>query len=231
MIERAMRLIQVIGVDVNHTSQEAADGLYALNSMLDAWSIERLMIYQVQQTTHSWAADQTSRTIGSGGNFSVTRPIRIESKGNFFRDSSSNDYQLTTLPRENYEHIVTKGAKSTLPEYLFHDDGFPLRTLYAYPVPSQTLTLHLNHWAPLQNFSALTTVISLPPGYQAAIEFNLALWMAPEYGASAIQAAGIIEKKAVSLKNALRSQNRPNLVASVDVGLTGGRGYNINVDR
>lgn len=229
MIKRAMRLVQVIGVDVNPTAQEADDALYALNAMLEAWSIERLMVYQIQQTTHSWTADQTSRTIGSAGNFNVARPIRIESKGNFFRDSSNNDYQLTTLPRENYEHIVSKGAKSTIPEYLFHDDGFPTRTLYAYPVPSQTLTLHLNHWTPLQSFSALTTAISMPPGYQAAVEFNLGVWIAPEYGAAAVKAAKNIEKQAATLKSAIRSLNRPNLVASVDMGL-GGRAYNINVE-
>lgn len=222
-----MRLLQVLGADQNPTAQEAADGLYALNSMTDAWGIERLMIYQIQQTTHAWGADQTSRTIGSGGNFNVTRPIRIE-EGNFFRDSANHDHSVTTLPRENYEHLSLKSEKSSIPEYLFHDDGFPLRTLYVYPVPSQALTLHLNHWAPLQNFSGLTTALSLPPGYQAAIEFNLAVWIAPEYGSAAIQAAKNLEKQAAVLKSAIRALNRPNLVAQVDTGLTGGRPYNIN---
>ena len=47
MISRALRLIGVLGqgrrvLDTN----EATDGLAALNTMLDSWSIDRSMIYQ-----------------------------------------------------------------------------------------------------------------------------------------------------------------------------------------
>lgn len=223
MITRAMRLIQVLTPDAAPTAQEAADGLYALNAMLDAWSIERLMVYQVQQSSYSWASGNASRTIGSGGNFNTTRPYKIEPNGNFFRTSGGIDYPLAVYAREEYDRIVQKSAAGAIPEHLFHDTGYPLMTLYAYPVPSQTLTLYLNDWKPLQSFSGLTTALALPPGYQAAIEYSLALWLAPEFGAAAVAAADRIKDQAVKLRANIKTVNAPDLIARTDVAMTGRR--------
>lgn len=223
MISRAMRLIQVFGTDENPTAQEAADGLYALNSMLDAWSIERLMIYQVQQANYSWASGAGSKTIGNGGDFSASRPARIEKDGNFFRTSDDIDYPVAVHSREEYDGIQQKTAAGSVPEYLFHDEGFPLITLYAYPVPSQTLTLYLNTWKALQQFTSLTSSINLPPGYQAAIEYNLAIWIAPEHGKAAKAAANDIKAQAAILKTAIKSVNQPDLISRVEVPGTGRR--------
>lgn len=230
MINRAARLIRAISPDQSLTAQEAADGLYALNSMLDAWGTERLMVYQVQQATHSWTASAASKTIGSGGDFSAARPIRIEANGNFFRDSDSLDYPLVVLPRENYDQIAQKSASGSVPEYLFYDDNFPTRTLYAYPVPNQALTLYLNTWKALQAFTALSATILLPPGYQAAIEYNLASWIAPEYGAAAVDAAKALEKQASILKGAIKSLNHPSMVSTVDPALIGSGGRRSRIE-
>jgi hypothetical protein len=228
MIISALGKIQVLGIDANVTAQEAADGLYDLNAMLDTWSIEGLMVYQVQQTTHSWTANAASKTIGSGGDFNTTRPYKIEHKGNFFRDSDSLDYQVGVYRRQDYDRIVDKTATGSTPHSLFYDDGFPTRTLYVHPIPTQALTLYLNSWKPLQNFSALTTELSLPPGYQAAIEWNLAIWSAPRYGSAAKAAARDLEKQAMSLKAAIRGANTKSIVADLDFG--GGRKGDIESD-
>lgn len=225
MISRAMRLIQVLAPDANPTAQEAADGLYALNSMLDAWSIERLMIYQVQQNNYSWSSGSSSKTIGSGGDFSASRPARIEAQGNFFRTSGGIDYPLSVYAREEYDRIVSKTSGGAIPEYLFYDGGFPLMTLYAYPVPSETLTLYLNTWKALQQFSSLTAQLLLPAGYQAAIEYNLARWIAPEFGQAAKAAANDQDFKAMALqlKSNIKTVNAPDLIAKTDYPLVGRR--------
>ena len=223
MIVSALGKIQVLGIDANITAQEAADGLYDLNAMLDSWSIERGMIYQLQQTTHSWTANTASMTIGSGGDFNTTRPYRIEQDGVFFRDSDNQDYPVTVLPRSAYDNIRDKTTGGSFPEYLFHDDGYPTRTLYAYPKPSQALTLYLGSWKPLQSFTVLTTAISMPPGYQAAIEVNLAIWSAPRYGAAAVAAASRLEKQAMLLKKAIKGSNYKSIVSQVDDALVGRR--------
>lgn len=230
MIVSALGKIQVLGIDANITAQEAADGLYDLNSMLDAWGIERLLVYQVLQSSYSWTANASSKTIGSGGDFSASRPIKISQQGNFFRDTSNLDYPVVTLPRVLYDPIPQKSATGSIPEYLYFDDNFPTRTLYVYPVPDQTLTLYLNSWKALQTFSGLTTAISLPPGYQAAIEWNLAIWSAPRYGAAAKIAAKDLEKQAALLKTAIKGINTPNLISQVDPALMGRSGRRARIE-
>lgn len=234
LIQSAMRKMQVLGEDVSPTAQQASDGLYALNGLLDLWSIERLMVYQVQQGSYSWGANVASRTIGSGGDFDTSRPIRIEKRGNFFRTSGNLDYPLAIYPRELYDSIIQKGAGGSIPEHLFHDTNFPTMTLYAYPVPSEALTLYLNTWKPLQQFTALTSQLLLPPGYQVAIETNLAVFWAPEFGRAASNA--VRENGTASMaqrsKAAIKGVNMPSLVAEVDPALSGigGRRYRIESD-
>src|SRR5712675_1315281 len=98
LITTAAQLLGAIGQGEALTADEATAGLRRLNSMLDAWSIDKLMIYNMQQESFTWAANTTSRTIGSGGAFDATRPIKL-SKTSFFRDTS-------TTPNVDYFPIV-----------------------------------------------------------------------------------------------------------------------------
>jgi hypothetical protein len=74
------------------TASEAEDSLNILNSMIDSMSIDGALIFKVQQEALSWAGGNATRTIGSGGDFNTTRPLRIES-GTFFRDGDT-DYPV-----------------------------------------------------------------------------------------------------------------------------------------
>lgn len=224
-----MRLLQVLGPDVNPSAQELADGLYALNSMLDSWTIERLFVYQVEQTERAWPAATATRTIGDGGDYDASRPSKVDPKGNFFRDSNGVDTPLMVIPRQTFDTFQDKTSQG-IPEWLAVDPGFPLMTLYAYPVPSEALTLHLNTWALLQQFGAGTEQLLLPAGYQTAIEYALAIELAPEFGGAAMAAAERIAKQATLKKAAIKNMNTPSMVAQLDYPGVG-RGPRILTDQ
>lgn len=232
IINRAMRLIQVLGTDQTPTANDAADGLYALNAMLDAWSIERLMVYHILQQDFAWTVNQASMTIGSGGDFDVSRPTKVVEQGNFLRDGNNNiDYPLIWLGDwDSYQRILLKSSTSSYPQWLYVDTGYPLMTLYLWPVPTMSLTLYLGSWQPLQTFVSLNEAIELPNGYQRAIEYNLALEIAPEYGTAAVVSPRV-EKVAATSKMVIKSINRPDLVARLDPAIFGrGQPYNIYSD-
>ena len=231
MITRSMRLAGVIGKGESLDADEAADGLSALNTMLDSWQLERLFVYQIVQGSHTWASG-ASKTIGSSGDLNTTRPHRIESA--FIVDSSSQWYPLKVLEdRSEYDSITIKTTTSTLPEYLYMDTAYPLATIYLYPVPSVSVTLKLNTWQTLQSFSGLTTALSLPPGYQRAIEYSLAEEFGPEFG---VKIPAKVEQTAMRARANIKSINRPSMIARVDNGvaslgrLNGGGRYNIYSD-
>lgn len=202
---------------------ESADALVVLNSMLDSWRIERLYVYQVVQNPYTWPANTLSRTIGPSGNFNVGRPDRIEDG---FYTYNSIDYELEVIEdRERWDAIPNKAVTSTLPEYLFYDSGFPLGTLYLYPLLTSSLTVKLNTWQTLQAFNALADNLMLPPGYQRAIENNLAMELLPYYPNA--MAAQLVSPIAKESKAAIKRLNAPVSILRMDPALVGGGRSNI----
>lgn len=182
LITRSLRLIHVLDSGEDPTADEANDSLTALNDMLDSMSVPGLYIYATKENIVSWTSGQASRTIGGAGDFNVTRPTRIED-GTFYRTSTNEDYQLKILrTRAAYNTILTKSTTSSLPEFLYYEPSFPLGVLYAWPVPSVTLSVYLQSQEQLTQLTALDTALSIPPGYKELLTSMLCARLAPEFG-------------------------------------------------
>lgn len=213
MINNAGRLNRVLGQDQTFTDAEAMAGLTRLNAMLDFWWIERLMVFNIADDSFTWPAATTSRTIGISGNVSVTRPVKIHSA--YFRDSNSNDYPVEIIEEKAvYDALTPKTAPAFYPDYLFCDYAFPLASLFVWGVPSAALTCVLKSWRQLQAFVSLDTSLSLPPGYQDAIEYNLAIRTAPLDG---VTASPDVKEIAAQTKRAIKSLNSPSMVSNVNI--------------
>ena len=94
IINRALRLLGAISSGASADTDEMADGLIALNAMIDSWNNERLMIYAIQDESLTLVDGQASYTIGTSGNLNTTRPVSIE--GAYVR-ASSLDYPVRIL--------------------------------------------------------------------------------------------------------------------------------------
>lgn len=204
------------------TASELSDSLSVLNSMLDMWALDRLLVYQIVQTSYTWAALASSRTIGSGGDLAGTRPIRIE-EGTLFRNATDNvDIPVNIIRnRSTYDAIASKSTTSTYPDYLFYDPAYPLGVLYVYPTPSAELTLKLNTWKTLQSFASGTTDLSLPPGYQWAIETNMAIALESVF---TMPAPPSVQRAAGMALSAIKRVNHTPVTAATEVALVLGGG-------
>ena len=223
ILNSALRKIGEFQAGETVSSDISTVGLALLNTMLDSWAAERLSVYQIAQLSNTWPAATTSRTIGSGGNFTNSRPVRVDSA--FFLDSSSNKYELQILRgRAQYDAFTTPSSTADLPEYLFYDPSYPTGTLYLYPVPEGAITLLLNVWQTLQSFASLSTDLALPTGYQRAIEFNLAVEWAHEFGREVPRAVMAI---AIQSKAVIKSINLPEPMMSLDPMIINYRSSNI----
>lgn len=221
MILRSMRMIGEKTRGATLTTDEQTECLAELNTMLDSWSIERLMCYQVTQESFPLSANTVSYTIGSGGTFNTTRPTKIVDPC-FIRDSSSLDSQVTLINAEQYGLIVQKSAGITYPQWLYYDEGFnssALGTISVYPAPSGGLTLFINSWKQLGSVSTISAQFSFPPGYQLAVEANFAIHLA----AGSIPASSEVAKIAKESKAAIKGVNLPDPVMRMDYGLATGR--------
>lgn len=203
IITSAAKKIGVVFKSEALDADEANDGLISLNDMLDTWSNDDLAT--VSDTLESFPlTTAASYTIGVGGNFNTVRPINISSVvvrvGNI-------DYTLDPITLDQYqEDIALKSIQSPIPKFYNYDNGYPLGTFRIYYVPNGG-TLYLQSSKPLSNISALTTIIDLPPGWKRALIYNLAIELAPEYGA---EVSAIVQQNAKTSLGAIKRSTAIN---------------------
>lgn len=189
IIRAAMRLIQVSAVDVDLTAQELKDGLESFNRMLDSWSLDEMMLYQVTREQFPLVTNQNPYSIGLGGDFETVRPTRIV--GAYLELNNGSipvDYPMQVLNWDDYDAIRLKTLSTNFPNYLYYQPSFPLGEIYIYPVfaPNDPATigpayLHLTSWKPLPIIVDPTAPLEFPPGYWEAIVYGLATRIAQEY--------------------------------------------------
>lgn len=210
-IRRAMRLARLLGDQQELDPQEASDYLESLNSMLDSWSIERLMVYQIKQESFTWPAGQYKRTVGAGANFVTTRPTKITNA--FMRDASNNDFPMQVIERGAYDRIPNKVQAVSYPQWCFYDPGMPLGTIYLDGTLSSALTIVFDSWQQFTQFDDLTDDLGLPPGYKEAIDYNLAVRISSENNQPVTKH---VQDTAVSSKRAIKNLNAPTLISRMD---------------
>jgi hypothetical protein len=121
------------------------------------------------------------------GNFNIARPLRITNS--FTRITASGtsglDYPIDFEGgRDKYTAIGLKGLQGPWPIVGWYNPTYPYGNVYFYPNPSSAGQLHLFTDTIFTDFTTLTQSIALPQGYARALKKNLAIELAPEYGAS-----------------------------------------------
>lgn len=226
VISGALRLLGVIASGENPAADEAQDALASLNDMIDSWKLERLMVYAILPQTFPLVAGQMSYTMGPGGDFDTERPTRID-KVNLIYPAGSGlplDLPVEVINQDQYEAFIVPGTQSPIPMWVYPDSGFPLRTLFFYPVPSAANSVEIFTWGLIDGFDSVTDTVSLPPGYARALRFNLALELAAEYGKQIPVTVAAVAQEA---KAKIKSFNTPVLYLQVDPALTARRtGFN-----
>lgn len=179
-IKRALRLLNEIEPGEEPTDDELADGLTALNAMLDSWRNDRLMCYAKQQETVTLVTGDSGYTIGPGGDLVTTRPVAVLEA--WIRQDNI-DYPVRLINEAEYAGIPDKTARSSWPDRLLFRPLMPAASVLVYPVPDATRSLVLVTQVVAGPFASTSTDVTLPPGWDAAIDFNLAIEIAPEYQA------------------------------------------------
>ena len=225
MIKRSLRLLGVKGAGENLSSEEANDGFQALNSLVDSWNNESLMIYNLELITHTMVPGTGDYTIGPGATINVTRPQNIQSA--YINDGDA-DWPIIIIKDEQFNRIWDKDTQSSYPEYLYYRSDYPTGTIEVWPIPSAAHTLNLSVWNQLTAFASTVTTISLPPGYQRALEYNLAMEIAPEYGANPSNVVGSISVQSKSKIKAINSKQTPILKTPMKF-LANNKGFSYNL--
>jgi hypothetical protein len=193
------------------TAEEAQFGLRTLNRMVDSWSNERMVIFDLTDDSFTMTPSQ----ITYSSTLLTVRPIAIEY---VFVRLNNIDFQVDLIDGETYAHITYKPV-SAIPQKVYWNAGVPNGTFSFFPAPAGAYECHVGYYHALLNFADLTTTLSAPKGYEQAIVYNLAVMCADGYGK---QVSPQVMKTAITSKSAVKRNNVPHPQMRVNTPLDRG---------
>lgn len=202
------------------TSTEGVYYMGKFNSMLESFSLERLLVPAIVEEGFSLSANNGTYTIGAGGTFNTQRPAKILRA--FIRDTSNSDTNVAVVPFDVFASIINKNVTGSYPQYMYYDQAFDsngLATIKLYPQPKAGLTLYLESQKQLQTFSNLSTALQLPPGYQRMLESNFSIEVAPGFASISPELAKIARESKANIKGI----NLPDSMMRLDTGIVPGQ--------
>lgn len=184
IITDALTDLSVLADGETPSAALSSHALRTLNRLLNQYGSERLTMHSETRTETAIVASQASYTVGSGGNINITRPADFLDVR--YQDTSTTpdtEYPLHKLTDQEYRAEAFKDDTQTIPEAWYYNPTYPTGTLYLLPIPTgTTLQVVTYHRAPVSEFAATSTSVSLPPGWERALVKNLALELSPSFG-------------------------------------------------
>ena len=211
LIRSAMRKIGVLAAGEPLDANEGDDAKIVFSQMVDSWALESLLIPVVSVVKKQLLAGQGEYTIGiypeitiPDNHIETARPEKILAA--FIRDAYDTDYPQELIDVKTYSRISRK-TNSSRPSRIYIRKGWPLNTILFESLPYADETLHLEVIQPLSGYlstASLTDVVNLPPGYEQALIYNLAMVLADEWGkdiSNSVATIAVVGKKNIKRSN------------------------------
>lgn len=188
LVDAALRDIGVLASGESPSTDESNDVFAELNKLLESWSTEGVICYQKKHNTFATTAGTSAYTLGPSGDWATTNSqVAVEGaesvSGNFrqgMRVVNFSDFGKLALPDPT-------GPRVALPELMGVDAGWPLINCRLYKTPDGSGSIVVHSFEVLAAFGALDDSLDLPPGYARALQKNLALDVADQFGRTPTQ--------------------------------------------
>lgn len=221
ILSSALRLIGVLAAGEQMGPEDSADALMVFQQMIDGWNADRLAIFTTGINDFPFVEGKQSYTLGTGGDFNMVRPARIDAMSAILMQNPANPIEIpmTLFTAEEWQtQIPVKVVTGTFPLICYPDGNFPLNTLNFWPIPQQQpVNARIYSWTPLSAPATYNTTIAFPPGYAEAFRYGLAVRLSAEYGQP--QVSPTVATIAVDSLARLKSMNAPVLDLRSDLVL------------
>lgn len=233
IITSALKLTGVLADGEQPSDDTANQGLTVLNDMIDAWNADRLAIFTTRSDDFPYVLGKQSYTLGTGGDFNITRPARIDAMSTILLTDPANPVEvpITLFTVDDWQtKVPVKKVDGSFPLICYDTGDFPLRTLNFWPIPTQQQnSVRIYGWQAL-GAQTLLSQVSFPPGYAEAIRYNLAVRVAAEFGVDPSKyAAATVAALAIQGLARIKTMNAPDLEIQSDL-IPYPAGYNYRAD-
>ena len=185
LITQAFLDIGAIAAGQTPTTEEQTDAFLRLNQMLDSWSREHVSVFTEQHGSFTVTAATSAYTFGVTANspswVASAQPMRI-----YGASATSGGFRaaVKVLSWEAFHASIDdgRGVTSILPQAIGVDSAWPNLNVKVFPTPAASPgSLELDYWTVLAQFALVSSTVTLPPGFQDALHFNLATRLYPQY--------------------------------------------------
>ena len=133
------------------------------------------------------------------------------------------DYPLTVLDYDSYQLIGLKTLNGPWPKAFYYQPTEILGNIFVWPNPAQG-EMHLFADTLFSQYTNLTDTITLPQGYNMALEWCLAEYLMPSYGKASPTQIQMVQQFAAKGKSTVKRTNmKPPKVSRYDEVITTSR--------
>lgn len=206
IIQRAFRIVGVIGQGETLDTTAANEAAIALNHLIKAWQADGMPLWEMSTYTVTPVVSQASYTIGASASYSLNQPafLKIVQAWSHSTTNGSDNPNLI-LTRYDYNMLSNK-TQTGSPNQVYYDppravgsSGVPYGTLYVWPVPDANYVssgqIMISGYKMYDDMNSSTDTFDLPQYWQNALVWGLADQLAYEYGVGLSERA-MISKKA-----------------------------------
>lgn len=223
LINGSLRLLGVLAEGESVTAEGAQDALASLNSMIDSWSTESLSVMGFTERIVTLQTAQQMYTIGPNGDIDIPRPTAITDVSVAYQNAPQDIFlPMQEYSLDRYSSIPVIGYQTPIPQGFYLNPGFQFYELFIYPVPQAGTKIRFYTQDLLSSIPNISQTILLAPGYERAFRYNLAIELAPEYGA---QPSAAVVKIAQESKDNVQRLNATDITLVCDMGVSRG-GFN-----
>ncbi len=225
LITGAMRKTGQYAAGEPISAADANDALDVLNALLDSMSNDGLAVFNSEETSFNLVPGQQSYTVGPSGYVTMDRPLNIKyAYTRLTSGSNAIDFPCDIKTEADYVSLSLKSQPGPWPKWLFYNSGWPLSTMYVWPVPTQALEMYFWSDTLLQTVSLNASSLRLPQGYYNYLQFALAELLCVDYG---LPVPPDLRRLAAKFEAKIKSTNsKPTKTLAVDAAIGAGNANN-----
>jgi hypothetical protein len=180
IIQESLELLGVVAAEETPAAADVETAARSLNMMIKSWQSKGISLWRQTEGSLGLTAGTASFTMGAGGDFTTSRPLRISSAR---LSVGSIETPLQEVSRAEYFDLPNK-TSSGRPSLFYYDPQLGLGKIYLWPTVAAgvTATLKFSFQRSVEDFDAAGDTPDFPQEHLEAISYNLAARLAPKFG-------------------------------------------------
>jgi hypothetical protein len=205
-----------VGVEAPTAAQNTS-ALISLNNMVSMLGADMLAPYIVTESFALAIAD-SEYTIGAGGQWDTTRPMRVESC--YLRDADDYDHHVDIISSKDYAKYSSKSFSARPTELVFLPE-YPLAKIVFNTMPDMAYDGYFEFLKGFTEFATSVTTVTLPNEYKEALVYNLAVSLGEDWDRKVPQSVMVKAEQYKEIIGRLNAASRTVPRAKFDFVRTG----------